>query len=71
MTMKSNKEKCILCVQHELTNLCIVSDEELSENCPCKECLVRVTCTNSDQSCDEFLLLYDQAIRSRQLNDKS
>lgn len=61
MTLKQGE--CNLCVQDHLTSLCIVSNARLGDKCPCKSCLVRITCTSPSQSCYTFQLLYDESKR--------
>jgi hypothetical protein len=39
--------------------LCIVQEADLSDLCPCGECIVKVSCTYSSQECISFSNLYD------------
>lgn len=36
---------------------------EVDESCPCKECLVKITCTVSGDECKEFSTFYEKRFR--------
>jgi len=54
-------DPCDGCGPHECDDdTCIIQDVGFIEECPCKECLVKMTCLFGQQACDDFMALYDK-----------